>query len=334
MFHGVHGASERTPCMYRSMASRVAGSSQDSGSRTVRDGTRSSCVGGSSSSTRCSSGSSDLAGSRAASVWICSDRMPGVRSMTPAQALGRQRLLQGVDPHPQAQVEDGVAVLDDHVVVAVPAVDHGRRARPAVAPGQDAVVAVTAGARQHRRSAPVPQGRRVRLAHRHEAHGVPRPELAHLPQLAARDDRRADEPAEARTVRAEDDRRVPGEVERADRVGDIVDVGRVQPGLAAVLACPRRARPDEPDAGAGRVVVHGVAAGVQLVDVGPGEELRCRVRSLGDPDLPVRHDRGPRRRGRRLARERAARPRRRRRGRAGRRRPAGRGRRGRRTGPA
>src|SRR3984957_14215724 len=34
MFHGVQGASERTPFMYRSIASRVAGSSQDSGSRT------------------------------------------------------------------------------------------------------------------------------------------------------------------------------------------------------------------------------------------------------------------------------------------------------------
>ena len=77
MFHGVHGASGRTPCMYRSIASRVAGSSHDSGSRTVRDGTRSSWAGGSASSTCCRSGSSDLAGSRAASVWICSDRMPG-----------------------------------------------------------------------------------------------------------------------------------------------------------------------------------------------------------------------------------------------------------------
>ena len=61
MFHGHQGASERTPCMYRSMASRVAGSSHDSGSRTVRDGTRSSCAGGSASSTCCSTGSSDLA---------------------------------------------------------------------------------------------------------------------------------------------------------------------------------------------------------------------------------------------------------------------------------
>ena len=46
MFHGHHGASARTPCMYRSMASCVAGSSQDSGSRTVRLGTTSSSDGG------------------------------------------------------------------------------------------------------------------------------------------------------------------------------------------------------------------------------------------------------------------------------------------------
>ena len=38
MFHGHHGASARTPCMYRSMASRVAGSSHDSGRWTIRDG--------------------------------------------------------------------------------------------------------------------------------------------------------------------------------------------------------------------------------------------------------------------------------------------------------
>ncbi len=72
-----------------------------------------------------------------------------------------------------------------------------------------------------------------------------------------------------------------------------MDVGRVQPGLAAVLAGPPGTRPDEPDAGAGRVVVHRVRGGVQLVNVGPGEELRGGVRSLGDADLPVRDDGGP-----------------------------------------
>ena len=63
-------------------------------------------------------------------------------------------------------------------------------------------------------------------------------DLADLPPLATRDDSRADEAAEARPVGAEDDRGVAGEVERADGVGHVVDVGRVQARLAAVRAAP------------------------------------------------------------------------------------------------
>src|ERR1700716_3443748 len=44
MFQGHHGGSSRTPAMYRWIASRVAGSSQDSGNLTVRLGTTRSWV--------------------------------------------------------------------------------------------------------------------------------------------------------------------------------------------------------------------------------------------------------------------------------------------------
>ena len=47
MFHGHQGASERTPSMYRSIASRVAGSSHERGMWTVRLGTTSSDAEGS-----------------------------------------------------------------------------------------------------------------------------------------------------------------------------------------------------------------------------------------------------------------------------------------------
>src|SRR6266700_2473127 len=93
------------------------------------------------------------------------------------------------------------------------------------------------------------------LADGHEPDRVAGPELPDLPQLPAGDNRRAGEPAEAGPVGAEDDRRVSGEVERTDRVGNVVNVGRVQPRLAAVLARPPRPRPDEPDPGPRRVVV-------------------------------------------------------------------------------
>ena len=47
MLLGHHGASGRTPCMYLSIARRVAGSSQERGRCTMRDGTVSVSIGGS-----------------------------------------------------------------------------------------------------------------------------------------------------------------------------------------------------------------------------------------------------------------------------------------------
>ena len=74
-----------------------------------------------------------------------------------------------------------------------------------------------------------------------EPHGVAGPQLAHLPQLGARHDRRADEAAQARPVGAEDDRHVAGEVDRCRSRrrcrGCWTDAGR----LAAVGARPLRA---------------------------------------------------------------------------------------------
>ena len=87
-------------------------------------------------------------------------------------------------------------------------------------------------------------------AHGNEAHPVLGPQLAELPAVAGGDDRGAHEAAEARTVGPEDDRHVAGEVDRADGVGGVVDVRRMQAGVAAVGARPLRARTDQAHAGA------------------------------------------------------------------------------------
>ena len=84
MLLGHQGASLRTPCMYLRMASCVASSSHDSGSRTMRVGTSMSCTAGNSSSAPTSSSSSCASDSTRLSKCTCSDRIPGVRSMTPA----------------------------------------------------------------------------------------------------------------------------------------------------------------------------------------------------------------------------------------------------------
>ena len=83
---------------------------------------------------------------------------------------------------------------------------------------------------------------RLRRATRHEAHAVAGLAAGRSSRARRCDDRRrADEAAEARAVGAEDDRHVAGEVDGADGVGVVVDVGRVQAGLAAVACAPTRA---------------------------------------------------------------------------------------------
>ncbi len=103
---------------------------------------------------------------------------------------------------------------------------------------------------------------------------------------------RADESAQARPVRAEQDRGVAGEVQSAHAVGVVVNVRRVQAGFAAVGARPLRLGSFESHAGAIGVEVHGVVGADQGLDVGAGEELRCGVRTLGDRDLPAVADGG------------------------------------------
>ena len=74
-----------------------------------------------------------------------------------------------------------------------------------------------------------------------EAHGVAGRELAQLPQLGLHHHGRADEAAQAGAVGPEDHRHVAGEVDRADRIGVVVDVGRMQARLAAVACAPSAA---------------------------------------------------------------------------------------------
>ena len=150
----------------------------------------------------------------------------------------------------------------------------GRRRRRSVA------IACSAAAGIARASSGVTRTKRTRVA------GL---ELAELPQLGCDDRRRADEAAEARAVRAEDDRHVAGEVDGADR-------RRRCRGCSRGAARPRR-RPCAPIAASGRsgarrcgwscsALPSRVAKNV--VDVVGREEVRRAVRAVEHADLPRR----------------------------------------------
>lgn len=148
--------------------------------------------------------------------------------------IGLQPRHQRVHTEAQVEVEHQRAIFDEQVLVAGAAVDDRHR------------VVGLGDALQHRFGERIGSGRErgrglrgkagdgvilrrfhalgLRLAQSPEAHGVAGTQLAHLPQLGLHDGRRADEAAKAGAVRAEDHRHVAGEVDRADRIGVVVDV--------------------------------------------------------------------------------------------------------------
>ncbi|MNO95003.1 hypothetical protein D3C76_866360 [compost metagenome] len=127
--------------------------------------------------------------------------------------------------------------------------------------------------------------------HRLEAHLVSRLQLTQLPQVRLDHRHRADEAAKARAVRAEDDRHVAGEVHRADGVRVVVDVRRMQAGLAAAVAHPFRFRADQAHAGAAGVEVHFPVGGEEGLDIGRGEIFRRAVRAVDHADAAQRRQR-------------------------------------------
>ncbi len=79
----------------------------------------------------------------------------------------------------------------------------------------------------------------------------------------------------------------------ADRVGIVVDVGRMQPRFAAVGARPNGLRPDQADAGAGSNCNAPPSRVEKNVSMYPGgEEVRRAVRPVEDADLPRVRQRG------------------------------------------
>ena len=258
MLLGHQGASGRTDCMYFSMASRVAGSSQDSGRCTMR------------------AGHLHVVDGR--------QRLPPA-STHGVDQLGRSGSTRGVEMDLQRadarrQVEDARQRPRAPAAHSIRAWTRKRRSRSSTGgpildqqvarrrPGGTTTVGISRPLAQDRRSI----GRRRGAARWQRGAGRRRQVGDGGVLRAAR--RRWPAPASTRRKRTrvaglqlarsstarpatmvagqtkpprlgpsgpEDDRHVAGEVDRADGVGVVVDVGRMQPGLAAVACAPTAA---------------------------------------------------------------------------------------------
>ena len=205
-------------------------------------------------------------------------------------------LHQRVDAEAQAEVEHDGAVFDEEISIAGAPIDDARLVAGSLAEADDAIVGAELGVGHLRRRngferrdlcvLPRQAQRGLRRREAREADFVAGAKLAHLPQLGLRDGGRADEAAKRRAVGAEDDRHVAGEIDGADGVRIVVDVARMQPCFAAVLARPDGLRADEADAGRVRIVVNLPLGGEERVDVVRREEIRRAMRAVEHADVP------------------------------------------------
>ena len=125
----------------------------------------------------------------------------------------------------------------------------------------------------------IPKRVRSGFRDRLQAHYVASAQLPQLPAVRFDDRGGAHETAQARAIRAENHRHVASEVDGAEGVGVVVDVGGVQASFAAVWPRPGWARADQPNAGTVRVVVDGPLGVEEGADVFGGEELLRAVRA-------------------------------------------------------
>ena len=209
---------------------------------------------------------------------------------------------QRVDADAQLDIEDDLAVFDEDVAVALLAVD---RARAALGFGRfredrremrDGAIRYRPGQRALGEQSLLVGigGSGIRDSDRGEAQAITRHKLAELPAVCRNDHEGADKAAERGAVGAKNDRHVPGEIDRADGVGVVVDVGRMEPRLAAVLARPIGLGADQADAGAVGIVVHLPFGGDDHRDVAFGEEIGCAVGAIEDAQGPFAAQRGQR----------------------------------------
>ena len=144
---------------------------------------------------------------------------------------------------------------------------------------------------QKRRHLRLPR-HRPGLVHRHKLHLISGPQLTQLPQLRIHHHRRTHKPTQTRPVRPQNDRHVPREIHRPDRIRIVMQIRRMQSRLAPVTARPLRLRPDQSHACPRRVVMHLPGRLEEHCHVLLQKEIRRPMRPIKHPDpphIPNRH---------------------------------------------
>ena len=160
----------------------------------------------------------------------------------PRQLQIFKRMHQRVHAKACGQVNFGRPEFQQHIAVAG---QTGHEARIA-----EALVEHHPADSRNRRGTGAERGACGNPVHRREAQPVSGLELPQLPQIGLDDCHRADEAPEAGAIGAQNHRHVAGEIDRADGIRVVVNVGRMKARLAAIGAHPLRLGTDQAHAGA------------------------------------------------------------------------------------
>ena len=224
---------------------------------------------------------------------MCSERTPGVRSSSrPARPRASASWSMCTRTR-EARSSDGLAELDQERALAGAAVDD--RASGARVPASRAEPA---------RGGLAPVGARLHPSARRPDRNVSRSSGAHLAdrhRSSAATWARDTKPPRLGPSGPTTTAMSPASIDRADAVGAVEDIRRMQPGLAAVAARPDRGRTGQAHAGAVGLVVHGPLGSNRSARpsprqvlgraVGPGTTRSAQALARTAAPRPVRGDR-------------------------------------------
>src|ERR1700732_4196169 len=217
----------------------------------------------------------------------------------PGKMMAVQPLHQGVDSEAKVQIQNERTVLYQDVRVARPSVDNLWPVCPGLEFGEDRFVTRACAKRRNncwysgegrqRFNFDFPRDLQVfRLndCQPAETYGISGLQLSKFPEFRVHYHRRTNESAEARAIRSKHDGHIAGEIDRAHRVGIVMDIRWMQASFAAVGSSPIRLRPDQSDARSIGVIVNFPFGGKKRVDIFGLKKVGSSMRPVQDSELP------------------------------------------------
>ena len=120
-----------------------------------------------------------------------------------------------------------------------------------------------------------------------ETDGISSFQLSKFPEFRIDHYGGTNETAQTRPIGSKQDGHITGEIDRAHRVGIVMDIRWMQTSFTAVGSSPNRLRPDQSDACPIGVVVNFPFGRKKGVDVFAGKKVRSAMWSIKDSQLPA-----------------------------------------------